>query len=147
MTPTHILTIDLPTLHRRFIGFDHVFEELNRTFNTVKQDNYPPHNIIKTADNQFRIELAVAGFNENELDVSLTNRTLVVKGERLRDDDAQCDYLHRGIASRNFERSFPLADNVEVRAVTVSNGIMSVDLELVVPDEEKAKKIPITFAK
>jgi molecular chaperone IbpA len=144
---THILTIDLPTLHRRFIGFDQMFEELNRTFNTVKQDNYPPHNIIKTGENRFVIELAVAGFMEDELDVSLSNRVLVIKGERKRDADAEWQYLHRGIASRDFERSFPLADNVEVAAVTVNNGIMTVTLDLVIPESEKAKKIPITFAK
>ena len=124
-----------------------MFEELNRTFTAPKQDNYPPHNIIRTGDNQFQIEVAVAGFDENELDVSLSNRVLVIKGERTRDSDASWEYLHRGIAARDFERTFPLADNVEVRNVTVRNGIMTVSLELIVPEDEKAKKIPITFAK
>ena len=143
-----LIQLDIPTLHRRFIGFDQFFDELERTFSVQnKQDNYPPHNIIKTGENQFQIELAVAGFNEDELDVSLTNRVLTIKGERKREGDADWQYLHRGIASRDFERTFPLNPHVEVRAVTVSNGIMTVSLELVVPEEEKAKKIPITFAK
>jgi molecular chaperone IbpA len=143
-----ILTLDLPTLHRRFIGFDDIFQELERTFQTAgKQDNYPPHNIIKTGENQFQLELAVAGFNEEELDVSLQNRVLRIEGKRVRDEDAEVQYLHRGIASRDFERTFPLNDNVEVRSVTVKNGIMTVFLEMIVPDEEKAKKIAITFAK
>ncbi len=143
-----ILTLDLPTLHRRFIGFDQFFDELERTFNVQnKQDNYPPHNIIKTSDNQFQIELAVAGFDESELDVSLSSRVLTIKGERKRDTDVDWQYLHRGIASRDFERTFPLNPNVEVRAVIVRNGIMTVSLELIVPEEEKAKKIAITFAK
>ena len=143
----HIITIDLPTLHRRFIGFDRMFDELNRTFASPKQDNYPPHNVVKTSETQFQIELAVAGFDENELDVSLSNRVLTICGERNRTNDDSWEYLHRGIASRDFERTFPLGDNVEVRAVSVRNGIMAVSLELIVPEEQKAKKIPITFAK
>jgi len=147
MTPTHILTIDLPTINRRFIGFDQFFDELERSFGTQKQDNYPPHNVVKTGENLFQIELAVAGFDENELDVSLSNRVLVIKGERDRGNVAEVEYLHRGIAARDFERTFPLNENVEVKAVTVKNGIMTVSLELIVPETEKAKKIPITFAK
>ena len=144
-----ILTLDLPTLHRRFIGFDDIFQELERTFQTAgKQDNYPPHNVIKTGENQFQLELAVAGFNEDELDVSLQNRVLRIEGKRHRDDAVdEVQYLHRGIASRDFERTFPLNDNVEVRSVTVKNGIMTVNLEMVIPESEKAKKIAITFAK
>ena len=145
---TTFVTLDLPTLHRRFIGFDDIFQELERTFQTAgKQDNYPPHNVIKTGENQFQLELAVAGFNEDELDVSLQNRVLRIEGKRVRDEDAHHEYLHRGIASRDFERTFPLNDNVEVRSVTVKNGIMTVNLEMVVPESEKAKKIAITFAK
>lgn len=142
-----LITLDLPTLHRRFIGFDHFFDEIERTFNVQKQDNYPPHNIIRQSDTQFMIELAVAGFMENELEVSLHHNKLIVKGERKRDDDSEWQYLHRGIASRDFERSFPLNENVEVKHVTVRNGIMTISLELVVPEEQKAKKIAITFAK
>ena len=103
--------------------------------------------MIKTGENQFQLELAVAGFNEDELDVSLQNRVLRIEGKRVRDEDAHHEYLHRGIASRDFERTFPLNDNVEVRSVTVKNGIMTVNLEMVVPESEKAKKIAITFAK
>lgn len=142
-----LITLDLPTLHRRFIGFDQFFDEIERTFNVQKQDNYPPHNIIRVNDTQFFIELAVAGFTEDELDVSLHSHKLIVKGERKRDIDAEWQYLHRGIASRDFERSFPLNENVEVKQVTVQNGIMTISLELVVPEEQKAKKIAITFAK
>jgi len=140
--------LDIPALHRRFIGYDQLFEELNRTFTTAaKQDNYPPHNVIRTGDNLFQIEVAVAGFNENELDVALEGRMLTVRGERKRDTDAAQEYLHRGISGRNFERTWPLGDNMEVRGATVKNGILTVSLEHIVPDEDKAKKIPITFAK
>jgi molecular chaperone IbpA len=142
-----ILTLDLPTLHRRFIGFDQFFDEIERTFNVQKQDNYPPHNIVRLSDTKFIIELAVAGFAEDELDVSLHHNKLVVKGERNHPNDPDWQYLHRGIASRDFERSFPLNENVEVKQVTVQNGIMTVSLELIVPEEQKARKIAITFTK
>jgi molecular chaperone IbpA len=145
---TTFVTLDIPTLHRRFIGFDQLFEELNRTFTTAaKQDNYPPHNVIRTGDNLFRIEVAVAGFAEEELDVALEGRMLTVRGERNRDEDTDTEYLHRGISGRNFERTWPLGDNMEVRGATVKNGILTVSLEHIVPEEDKAKKIPITFAK
>ena len=145
---TTFVTLDIPTLHRRFIGFDQLFEELNRTFTTsAKQDNYPPHNVIRTGDNLFRIEVAVAGFAEEELDVALEGRMLTVRGERSRDEDEQTEYLHRGISGRNFERTWPLGDNMEVRGATVKNGILTVSLELIVPETDKPKKIAITFAK
>lgn len=148
MTQFTIRTLDLPALHRRFIGFDQLFDELERTFSaTNKQDNYPPHNVIRTGNNLFQIEIAVAGFSEEELDVELEGRLLTVRGERQRPTDDTYEYLHRGISGRNFERSWPLGDNLEVRSANVQNGILTVSLEHIVPDEEKAKKIAITFAK
>jgi len=144
---TTYVTIDLPTLHRRFIGFDQFFNELERTFTATKQDNYPPYNIIRTGENSFSIEVAVAGFAENELDVELRNRLLTVRGERKRDSDTEWEYLHRGISGRNFERTFPLGENVEIKTATVQNGVLSVYLELIVPEEAKPKKIPIAFSK
>ena len=145
---TTYVTIDLPTLHRRFIGFDQFFNELERTFSTAtKQDNYPPYNIIRTSEHSFSIEVAVAGFAESELAVELRDRLLTVRGERKRDADASWEYLHRGISGRNFERSFPLGDNVEIKSATVRDGILSIYLELIVPEEAKPKKIPIAFSK
>jgi molecular chaperone IbpA len=148
MTQFTIRTLDLPTLHRRFIGFDQFFNELERTFAaSAKQDNYPPYNVLRTGNNLFQLEVAVAGFMEEELDVELEGRVLTVRGERKRDEDAAVEYLHRGISGRNFEKTFPLGDNLEVRSATVKNGILTISLEHIVPDEDKAKKIAITFAK
>ena len=147
MTTTYI-TLDLPTLHRRFIGFDQLFDELNRSFNpTAKQDNYPPYNVIKTGENTYQIDVAVAGFSEQELDVALEARKLIVRGERHRDDDSELEYMHRGISGRNFEKTFPLGDNVEVKGAAVVNGILSIQLEHVIPEDEKPKRIAITFKK
>lgn len=143
-----LITLDIPTLHRRYIGFDQFFNELERTFASAgKQDNYPPYNVIRTSDNLFQIEVAVAGFAEEELEVSLEGRMVTVRGEKTRDEDAEYVYLYRGIGARNFEKTFPLGDHIEVRGATVKNGILTVSLEHLVPEGDKPKKIAITFAK
>jgi len=152
MTQFTFQTLDLPALHRHAIGFDRMFEELERSFASNRtSDNYPPHNVIQLDDTHFVVEVAVAGFKQNEIDVELKENILTVKGERAekskKDDTKELKYLHKGISNRNFTRNFPLAENVEVRAATVQNGILSVALELIVPEEQKPKKIAITFTK
>lgn len=147
MTQFTLHTLDLPSLHRHAIGFDNLFEQLNRTFANSKSDgNYPPHNVVKLDDTHFVIELAVAGFAESEIDVELKENVLTVKGERAKKEE-DVEYLHKGISARNFTRTFPLAEHIEVRGATVQNGILAIALEQVVPEEQKAKKIAITFAK
>jgi molecular chaperone IbpA len=147
MTQFTLHTLDLPALHRHAIGFDQMFEQLNRTFANSKTDgNYPPHNVVQIDETHYVIEVAVAGFADDEIDVELKENVLTVKGEQSGNRD-EVTYLHKGISNRNFVRSFPLAEHVEVRGATVRNGILSIDLEQIVPDEQKAKKIAITFAK
>jgi molecular chaperone IbpA len=147
MTQFTLHTIDLPALHRHAIGFDNLFEQLNRTFANSKTDgNYPPHNVVRLDDTHYVIELAVAGFAETEIDVELKENILTVKGEKTKSDQ-EIEYLHKGISARNFSRTFPLAEHVQVRGATVQNGILAIALEQVVPEEQKAKKIEITFAK
>lgn len=149
MTDFHIRTLDLPALHnaltRQAIGFDQMFEQLHRAVGR-SENNYPPHNVIQLDDTHFVIEVAVAGFKENEIDVELKDNVLTIKGERVKDDEGPT-YLHKGISTRNFTRQFPLAENVEVRGATVENGILAIALEMIVPEENKPKKIAITFAK
>ena len=148
MTQFSIHTIDLPSLARHAIGFDRMFEELNRTFaNSRGGDNYPPHNVVQLDDTHFVVEVAVAGFAEEDLDVELKDNVLTVKGERPKAEGEALKYLHKGISARNFTRNFPLAENIEVRGATVKNGVLSVALELVVPEEQKPKSIAITYTK
>jgi len=148
MTQYTLSTFDIPTLHRHAIGFERMFEELNRTFANSKSDNYPPYNVIKLDDTHYVIEVAVAGFAESELDVEVKDNVLTVKGEHEKPTDAkEPEYVHRGISAKRFVRTFTLAENVEVRGATVKNGILAVALEQVVPEEQKPKKIQITFAK
>jgi len=148
MTNFTLHTFDIPALHRHAIGFDRVFDDLNRAFANSKSDgNYPPYNVVQLNDTQYVIEVAVAGFAETELDVELKDSTLMVKGEKTKEEGSEINYLHKGISNRNFTRNITLAENVEVRGATVKNGILSVALELVIPEEQKPKKIAITFAK
>lgn len=143
---TYITTFDLPTLTRHAVGFERMFQELNRTFANSKTDgNYPPHNIVQLDDSKYQIEIAVAGFAEDEIDVELKDNLLTVRGEQIKKEDVT--YLHKGIGTRNFVRTFPLGEHVEVRSALVKNGILTIGLELVIPEEKQAKKIAITFAK
>tara|TARA_R110000803_G_scaffold134904_1_gene201894 strand:+ start:884 stop:1330 length:447 start_codon:yes stop_codon:yes gene_type:complete len=148
MTNYRLSTLDLPTLNRHAIGFDRIFNELNRAFDAgTRSDNYPPYNVIKTGETTYSVELAVAGFQDTELDVELTENILTVIGKRVRAEEDTAEYIHRGIGQRDFVRTFTLADNMEVRGALVRNGILSVQLEQIIPEEQKAKKIAITFEK
>jgi molecular chaperone IbpA len=145
MTQFNIRTLNLPDLHRSAIGFDQMFEQLNRTFANSKQGNYPPHNIVQVDETNYVVEVAVAGFAESEINVALADNVLTVTGEKVKNETPT--YLHQGISNRNFVRDFTLADNVEVRGAVVENGILAVQLELVVPEEKKPKTIAISFKK
>ena len=150
MTQLQIHALDLPAfvnqIHRHSVGFDSLFDQLNRTFANSKTDgNYPPHNVVKLDDTHYVIEVAVAGFSEDEIDVELKDNILTVKGEQAKKEEVE--YLHKGISARNFTRTFPLAEHIEVRGATVKNGILAIALEQIVPEENKPKKIAITFAK
>lgn len=148
MTPFTLRTLDLPSLHRHAIGFDRMFEELNRTFANSKSGNYPPHNIVRVSETKFVVEVAVAGFAESEINVELADNVLTVTGSKVKHlDQPGPDYLHQGISNRDFVRDFTLADHIEVRDAVVENGILSVNLELVVPEEKKPKTIALTFKK
>jgi len=144
MTTYTLQGFDLPALHRKFIGFDPLFEDLTRAFHN-KNDNYPPYNIVRVDESRFVIEIAIAGFQESELDVSLTNRILNITGKRRIDATAsEKEYLHRGISSRDFERTFTLGEHMEVVGASVKNGILTVTLDQQIPDEAKTRRIAIS---
>lgn len=133
-------TFDLSPLYRSTIGFDH----LNTLFNNVSRESngaYPPYNIELVADDQYRITLAVAGFSQNELEITTERSTLTVKGVKEKKDETQ--YLHKGIGFRNFERRFQLADYVIVTGADIKDGLLYVDLERQLPDAMKSRTIEI----
>jgi len=138
-----LTTFDLP-FHRFSVGFDNIFEELSKTA-VARTSNYPPYNIISTDvdGNQYVIELAVAGFKETELDISTEKNTLSVKGKKEDREDAP-QYVYHGISSREFEQKFQLADYIVVTGASLQDGILSVSLERIIPDEAKPKKISIS---
>jgi molecular chaperone IbpA len=147
---TNTLTLrsfDIPSIHKFAVGFDGVFDEILRLSNQQKDTNYPPYNIVKHSDNKFVIELAVAGFKDGDINVTVDKNLLTIEGQQALELNSNVEYLHRGISARNFTRTFTLADHVEVVDATVNNGIMGITLERIVPEELQPKKIAITFNK
>jgi molecular chaperone IbpA len=150
---TNTLTLrsfDIPSIHKFGIGFDSMFDELLRASNQQSQQNYPPYNVVKHTDDKFVIELAVAGFREGDINVTVEKNVLTINGEKIESLDElekDVEYLHRGISSRSFTRTFTLADHVEVVGASSENGILSITLERKVPEELQPKKIAITFNK
>jgi molecular chaperone IbpA len=128
-----------------FIGFDSFLDKFDQ-INKSNASNYPPYNLIKTGEDTFLIELAVAGFNEKDFDVELHNSILTIRAE-VAESETVTNYLHKGIAARSFTRKFTLADTIEVSSVSLKNGMLRVQLLNVIPEEKKPKKIPIACNK
>jgi molecular chaperone IbpA len=128
--------------HPSFIGFDSLFKQLERAMENGTPQ-YPPHNIVKHAENKYAIELAVAGFNMQDLDIEYDKNVLVIKGEKQKDETTNHQYVHRGISQKKFVRKFTLAEHIEVTGASLVDGILSIQLEHLVPDELKPRKIEI----
>jgi molecular chaperone IbpA len=122
-----------------------MFDEIMRT--TAQTTNYPPYNVVKHGEDKFAIELAVAGFKDGDIEVTVENNQLSVKGDKAIELNEGAEYLHRGISARSFARTWTLADHVEVTGATVQDGILTISLERIVPEEKKPKKIAINFTK
>ena len=120
-----------------FVGFDHLFNELNRV--SSREDSYPPHNIIQIDDDNFMVEIAVAGFSKESLDIQLKDSILTVTGSM---EDTR-KYTYKGISTRKFTRTFTLSEYVEVKGAELENGILSISLTKVIPESERPKKIEI----
>ncbi len=127
-----------------FVGFDRIFDRMNTVtkFANIPQQKYPPYNIAKTGENTYLIEIAVAGFKEEDFDIELHDGILSVKAE-VRTDEENHEYIFRGIASRGFERRFTLADTVVVESVSLDQGMLTIHLVNVIPEEKKPRKLQI----
>ena len=138
-------SFDLTPLFRSTVGFDRLADMLDSVAQFDTGVSYPPYNIERTDENHYRISLAVAGFGENDLNVEVKEGVLSVHGKREGDKDSAPDrhYLYQGIAGRTFERRFQLAENVEVRGAQLENGLLHIDLERIVPEEKKPRRIAI----
>ena len=144
-------SLDIPSIHKFGIGFDNIFDELMRHNQQQANTNYPPYNIVKHDEDRFAIEVAVAGFREGDIEIVLEKNILTISGDRgrahLNESETPVTYLHQGIGGRRFNREFTLAEHVEVVSATVADGILTINLERQIPEEQKPKTIEITYKK
>lgn len=143
-------SLDIPAIHKFAVGFDNMFEELMRLNTTQAGTNYPPYNVVKHGEDKFSIELAIAGFTIDDVEITVEKNHLTIKGEKqieLSNSVQPVEYLHRGISARSFIRTWTLADYVEVTGARMENGILIINLERIVPEEQKPKRINITISK
>jgi len=134
--------LDFTPYRRSTVGFDHLFDLLENKVRQNAGDNYPPFNIERRGDEEYRITLAVAGFRPNDIDITAQQNLLTVHG-RKRDDSPEGQMLHVGIANRGFERRFELADYVRVENADLADGLLTIDLVREVPEAMKPKKIAV----
>jgi molecular chaperone IbpA len=140
----------IDAINRALIGFDTMFDQMERRYGNSINNNYPPHNILKTGENQYEIQIAVTGFEKSEISVSVESNVLTVKGEgseSIRHENPEIVYLHRGLATRDFAREFPLAEHIEVNGAEIKNGMLIVKLIRNVPESEKPRIIDIVEVK
>lgn len=138
--------VDLSPLYRSFIGFDHLASLLDSANRTDKSNGYPPYNIESVSDDKYRITMAIAGFEEQELEIHSEQNTLVVKGVKAQAEQDR-KYLYQGIAERNFERRFQLGDYIKVIGANMENGLLHIELEREIPEALKPRRIEISSSK
>ena len=133
---------DWAPFRRHTVGFDNVFELMDRFLDGQSvNNNYPPYNIYKNGESKYSIELAIAGFGEDEVEVKYADNTLTITGNK--EEKGDTDVLHRGIANRNFTRTFNIADDVIVNGGSLKYGVLSIELQKIIPDEKKERVIKI----
>ena len=127
------------------VGFDSMFDRWESVFdfNSANNTSYPPYNIRREGDEKYFIELAIAGLNEDDLEVSLQSQVLNIRSKKESDQEPEDNYVHRGIAKRQFEREFTLSDDIVVKGCDLTNGMLTIELERIIPEEKRARLIPI----
>jgi molecular chaperone IbpA len=144
---TKFTAFDLTPIYRTSIGVDRLFDRIMNQVEHAATNNYPPYNIVKTGEHTFELQLAVAGFTQGELEITVKEGTCTVVGEKINNELPEGhEYFYHGISARKFVRSWPLGEYVEVRDAVVKDGILTVRLEQVVPESAKPKSIAITYA-
>jgi molecular chaperone IbpA len=133
--------IDFAPFRRSTVGFDRLFDMLENGSSLLAGDNYPPFDIVQDGADQYRITLAVAGFRQDEIDITAKQNLLVVSGHKA--EDGSGNYVHRGIATRSFERRFALGDYVQVRGAELKDGLLTIELAREIPEEMKPRRIEI----
>ena len=136
-----LVRFDTSALNRAFIGFDHLFSELEQR--AAKSNNYPPHNVVKYSDDEYEIQVAVTGFAKEDITVGLENNHLIIDGSQNTTETDEVVYLHRGLAARDFKVVFPLAEHIEVGDVTIKHSMLRIALTRVVPETLKPRVLEI----
>ena len=135
---------DFAPFRRSTVGFDRLFDMLENSSMGGNGENYPPFDLIKLGDNDYRIELAVAGFKPDEIDITAQQNVLIVTGRKSEEsEETGTDYIYRGIANRSFERRFALADHIQVRGADLKDGMLAIELVREIPEAMKPRKIEI----
>ena len=135
---------DFSPFRRSTVGFDRLFDMLENNSFGQPQENYPPFDLVKEGDNEYRIQLAVAGFKQDEIDITAQQNVLIVSGRKADEtEDKSNDFIYRGIANRSFERRFALADHIQVKGADLKDGLLSIELAREIPESMKPKKINI----
>ncbi len=135
---------DFAPYRRSTVGFDRLFDMLENSSFGQAQENYPPFDLIKLGDNDYRIELAVAGFKPEEIDITAQQNVLIVTGRKKEETESKgSDYIYRGIANRSFERRFALADHIQVTGADMKDGLLAIELVREIPEAMKPRKINI----
>ncbi len=136
-------SFDFTPLYRTSVGFDRLASLMSSANRQDQGNSYPPYNIRTMGENHYQITMAIAGFAEDDLDITTEHNRLVITGKRAEETEEKGEYLHRGIATRSFERRFNLADHVKVVAASLENGLLHIELEREIPEEMKPRKITI----
>ncbi|MBA1264723.1 Hsp20 family protein [Stutzerimonas sp. NM35] len=139
-------SFSMAPLFRQSIGFDRFNDLFESALRNDANSSFPPYNVEKHGDDQYRIIVAAAGFQESDLDLQVERGVLTISGGKRESGAENVTYLHQGIAQRAFKLSFRLADHIEVKGAALDNGLLSIDLERIVPEEAKPKRIPISAA-
>jgi molecular chaperone IbpA len=132
---------DFSPFRRSTVGFDRLFDMLENSATSGNTENYPPFDLIKVDDNKYRIEIAVAGFKRDEIEITAHQNSLIIRGQK--GEENGNDYVHRGIATRSFERRFALADHIQVTGADLRDGMLSLELVREIPEAMKPRKIEI----
>lgn len=144
---TQLQRFDTSALNRALVGFDRIFDDMERRFANQISSNYPPFNIAKVAENIYDISIAVTGFEKDEITVQIEANELTVRGERKQSTSQEPEYLHRGLALRDFEKTFTLAEHMKVKKAEIKNGILLIQIEREIPEELKPRVIDIVEVK
>lgn len=140
---TQLVRFDTNSLNRALLGFDTLFDDFQNRQTNQANSSYPPYNILKHDEDSYELEIAVTGFLPDEITVEIDQNQLVVKGQRTKPDDESIQYLHRGLSTRDFTRSWTLAEHMEVGEGTVKNGVLSITLYRRIPESLKPRQIKL----